>query len=93
MVKAILDTSIEIKYAKHYSKYYQANSSKINRHSKQNSYHVTNENIASSEVTDNVGDKRGDAFWGIPKLSCLGICSDHDPNGPKSLCSMSSLDR
>ena len=32
-----------------------------------------NENIAPSEVTDNVGDERGDAFRGIPKLSCLGV--------------------
>ena len=32
---------------------------------------MTNENIAPSEVTDNVGDERGDAFRGIPKLSCL----------------------
>ena len=30
-----------------------------------------NENIAPSEVTDNVGDERGDAFRGIPKLTCL----------------------
>ena len=29
--------------------------------------------IAPSEVTDNVGDERGDAFRGIPKLSCLDI--------------------
>ena len=41
--------------------------------SKQNTYHVTNENIAPSEVTDNVGDERGDAFRGIPKLSVLDI--------------------
>ena len=41
------------------------------RRSKQNTYHAMNENIAPSEVTNNVGDKRGDAFWGIPKLSCL----------------------
>ena len=34
---------------------------------------MTNENIAPSEVTDNVGDERGDAFRGIPKLSCLDI--------------------
>ena len=32
-----------------------------------------NENITPSEVTDNVGDERGDAFRGIPKLSCLDI--------------------
>ena len=32
-----------------------------------------NENIASSKVTDNVGDERGDAFRGIPKLSCLDL--------------------
>ena len=30
-----------------------------------------NENIAPSEVTDNVGDERGDAFRGIPKLRLL----------------------
>ena len=34
----------------------------------QNTYHVTNENKAPSEVTDNVGDERGDAFRGIPSL-------------------------
>ena len=32
-----------------------------------------NENIAPSVVTDNVEDERGDAFRGIPKLSCLDI--------------------
>ena len=32
-----------------------------------------NQNIAPSEVTDNVEDERGDAFRGIPKLSCLDI--------------------
>ena len=32
-----------------------------------------NENIAPSEVTDNVEDERGDAIRGIPKLSCLDI--------------------
>ena len=32
-----------------------------------------NENIAPSEVTDNVEDERGDAFRGIPKLSCLDL--------------------
>ena len=41
---------------------------KLKRRSKQNTYHVTNENITPSEVTDNVGDERGDAFRGIPKL-------------------------
>ena len=30
-----------------------------------------NENIAPCEVTNSVGDERGDAFRGIPKLSCL----------------------
>ena len=30
-------------------------------------------NIASSKVTDNVGDERGDAFWGIPKLRVLSL--------------------
>ena len=34
---------------------------------------MTNENIASSEVTDNVGDERGDAFRGIPKLRLLVV--------------------
>jgi hypothetical protein len=34
---------------------------------------VTNKNIAPSEVTDSVEDERGDAFRGIPKLSCLGL--------------------
>ena len=34
---------------------------------------MTNENIAPSEVTDNIGDERGDAFRGIPKLSCLDL--------------------
>ena len=34
---------------------------------------MTNEDIAPSEVTDNVEDERGDAFRGIPKLSCLDI--------------------
>ena len=29
---------------------------------------MTNENVAPSEVTDNVGDERGDAFRGIPKI-------------------------
>ena len=38
-----------------------------------NTYHVTNENIGPSEVTDNVGDERGDAIRGIPKLSCLDL--------------------
>ena len=41
------------------------------RRSKQNTYHVTNENISPIDVSDNVGDERGDAFRGIPKLSCL----------------------
>ena len=41
------------------------------RRSKENTYHVVNKNIAPSEVTDNVGDEREDAFRGIPKLSCL----------------------
>ena len=34
---------------------------------------MTNENIALSKVTDIVGDEIGDAFRGIPKLSCLDI--------------------
>ena len=34
---------------------------------------MTNKNIAPSEVTDNVEDERGDAFRGIPKLSCLDL--------------------
>ena len=42
------------------------------RHSKQNTYHVVNKNIASSKVT--IGeDKRGDAFRGIPKLRIFGV--------------------
>ena len=32
---------------------------------------MTNENIAPSEVTDNVEEERGDAFKGIPKLELL----------------------
>ena len=40
-----------------------------------NSYHVTNENIAPSEDTNNVGDETGDAFRGIPKLSKLRLFS------------------
>jgi hypothetical protein len=32
-----------------------------------------NENIAPSKVTDNVGDERGDAIRGIPKLRCLVV--------------------
>ena len=43
------------------------------RRSKQNTYHVMNENIAPSEVTDNVEDERGDAIWGIPKLRILVV--------------------
>ena len=35
--------------------------------------HVTNENIAPSEVTDNVKDERGDAIRGIPKLRLLVV--------------------
>ena len=35
--------------------------------------HVNKTNIAPSEVTDNVGEEREDAFRGIPKLSCLDI--------------------
>ena len=46
---------------------------KMKIRSKQNTYHVTNENIARSEVTDIIGDERGDAFRGIPKLSCLDL--------------------
>ena len=34
---------------------------------------MTNENIAPSEVTDNVEDERGDAFRGIPKLRRLSL--------------------
>ena len=34
---------------------------------------MTNENIAPGKVTDNVGDERGDAFWGIPKLRLLVV--------------------
>ena len=32
-----------------------------------------NENIAPSEVTDNVGDERGDAFRGITKIRLLVV--------------------
>ena len=32
-----------------------------------------NKNVAPSEVTDNVGDERGTAFRGIPKISCLDL--------------------
>jgi len=32
-----------------------------------------NKNIAPSEVTDNVEDERGDAFWGIPKIRRLSL--------------------
>ena len=34
---------------------------------------MRNEDIAPTEVTDNVEDERGDAFRGIPKLSCLDL--------------------
>ena len=34
---------------------------------------MTIENIAPSEITDNVGDEREDSFRVIPKLSCLDI--------------------
>ena len=34
---------------------------------------MTNENIAPSKVTGNVGDERGDAFRGIPKLRLLVV--------------------
>ena len=34
---------------------------------------MTNENVAPSEVTDNVEDERGDAFRGIPKLRLLVV--------------------
>ena len=73
IVKAINATFIEIKDAKHYSKKQQANPNKINWRSKQNTYHVTNGNIAPSEGTDNVEDERGDAFRGIPKLRILVV--------------------
>ena len=42
---------------------------------KQNTYHVTNKNVAPNEVTDNVEDERGDAFRASPTLVawiCLG---------------------
>jgi hypothetical protein len=61
----LLDLSILLKQ--------KAKQNKIKRRSKKNSYHVTNKNIASSKITDIVGNERGDAFWGIPKLSCLGL--------------------
>ena len=34
---------------------------------------MTNANIAPSEVTDNVGDERGDAFQGIAKIRVLSL--------------------
>ena len=37
------------------------------RHSKQNTYHVVNKNIAPSKLPMEM-DERGDAFWEIPKL-------------------------
>ena len=44
-----------------------------------------NENITPSEVTDNVGDERGDAFRGIPKLRGLVTpYSPHIVNSPKT---------
>jgi hypothetical protein len=45
----------------------------MKRLSKQNTYHVTNKNIAPSKVTDNVEDERGDAIRGIPKLRRLSL--------------------
>ena len=42
------------------------------RHSKQNTYHVANKNIAPSKLPMNE-DKRGDAFRGIPKLRLFGV--------------------
>ena len=71
MAKDTLDIFIEKIDAKHYYKLHQENPNKIKWCSKQNTYDVTNENIAPSEVTDNVEDERGDAFRGIPKLSLL----------------------
>jgi hypothetical protein len=73
MVKAILDLFIELKDTKHYYKLQKENTNKLKWRSKQNSYHVTNKNIAPSKVTDNIGDERGDAFRGIPKFGCLDL--------------------
>ena len=42
------------------------------RHSKQNTYHVVNKNIAPSKLPMEV-DERGDAFRGIPKLQIFGV--------------------
>ena len=42
------------------------------RRSKQNTYHVVNENIAPSKLPMEV-DERGDAFRGIPKLRSLVV--------------------
>ena len=42
------------------------------RHSKHNTYHVVNKNIAPSKVTMDE-DERGDAFRGIPKLWLFGV--------------------
>ena len=59
LVKAINATFIENRDAKHYSKRQLANTNKIKRRSKQNTYHVVNKNIAPSKVTDERRRKRG----------------------------------
>ena len=60
-----------------YSKYdcgkLKSKDSNHTRHSKKNTYHVVNKNIAPSKVTDRSRRKRGDAFRGIPKLWLFGV--------------------
>ena len=46
--------------------------SNYTRHSKQNTYHVVNKNIASIKLPIDE-DERGDAFRGIPKLRILVV--------------------
>ena len=59
------------------------------RHSKQNTYHVVNKNIAPSKLPMEV-DERGDAFRGIPKLWLLGVlrlslgCYGHPQDNPRT---------
>ena len=43
------------------------------RHSKQNTYHVVNKNIAPSNVTDGLKTKEGMPSRGIPKLRLFGV--------------------
>ena len=46
---------------------------KLKIRSKQNTYHVTNKNIAPSKVPIVFEDERGDAFWGITKLRAFPL--------------------